>query len=308
MTTKRAPRTPRSTRHDPPLRPTSSFTTARPMPVPAIDERRSRSSRTYGSQIRSRSASGTPGPSSSTARVRPCVSALNSTRADGGDPPYFHALSSRLVSTCRSASASTATSRRCGPETGIDVGAATPASNSRTMLRISSATSVGSMCGVPARELDSCSTLSIRIDKRRAPRSSACSVSRRSSSDRTRSSNSVSVNMRMRATGVRNSCDARVTKSRRTSAWRRSRRICNAAAAASAADNSASPSRNAVCDRGSPPMTRLDAAAGSIATSTVNPSRPVIAGVPRRSSVASGASEAFMSGERKIARPSGAER
>ena len=86
------------------------------MPVPATAEPRSRSSRQNRSQIRSRSAAGIPGPWSSTqmrAR-RPRSLARNPTVMVCSSEPYFTALSSKLRSIWRSASASTgATSPSC---------------------------------------------------------------------------------------------------------------------------------------------------------------------------------------------------
>ena len=106
MTTRAPPPGAPSARVRPPWSDTSSRTTDSPMPLPPVADSASRLSRTYGSQTRTRSSCGIPGPSSSTQiRARsPTISEPTVIVCPAG--PYFTALSSRLSRIWRSASRS----------------------------------------------------------------------------------------------------------------------------------------------------------------------------------------------------------
>src|SRR5439155_7202884 len=203
----------------PPCRATSSRTTDRPMPVPATAEPRSRSSRQNRSQMRSRSAAGMPGPWSSTqTRARPSVTPTPSVTV-WPDGPYFTALSSRLRSIWRRASASTgATTPSVRSVHRVTPRAAASGANPSAASLKSGASGAGDGESRVSRRSDreKCSRFSTRCVSRRASWSMISSERSRSSSERTRPSNNVSENMRIWASGVRSSWDTPETKSARS--------------------------------------------------------------------------------------------
>src|SRR5205823_343322 len=202
---------PSSAQARPPCSATSSRTTASPMPVPATAEPRSRSRRQKRSHTRSRSAAGIPGPWSSTqirARWSPAARPTVTTCPGG---PYLTALSSRLSSIWRNASAST--------------GATTPSASS---------------------------------ERRRTPRAPASGA------------NPSSASCTSGASGAR-AGDRRVT-------WRSEREKCSRFSTRCVSRRG--PSRSGRRERGSPPITSLDANSGRSATATCMP--PIIASTVSR--------------------------
>src|SRR3989440_1306140 len=221
------PLCPSSAQARPPCSATSSRTTASPMPVPATAEPRSRSRRQKRSHTRSRSAAGIPGPWSSTqirARWSPAARPTVTTCPGG---PYLTALSSRLSSIWRNASASTgattpsaSSERRWTPR--APASGANPSSASCTSG--ASGARAGDRRVTWRSEREKCSRFSTRWVSRRASWSMISSERRPSSSERTRPSSKVSPNIRIWASGVRSSCDTPETKSERSRASSYSRR------------------------------------------------------------------------------------
>src|ERR1041385_7643006 len=117
-TTKRAPcgSTP-STRQSPSCSVTRSRTVASPIPVPVTPSARAASPRQNRSQIFSRSAAGTPGPSSETVRRRNPPPLWRPTVPREPRPPYLTALSRRLSTIWRQAAGSARAVTDSGPST-----------------------------------------------------------------------------------------------------------------------------------------------------------------------------------------------
>ena len=136
--------------------------------------------------------------------------------------PYFTALSSRLSSIWRTAPGSAGTIRILRNRRRPAWRRAPPrAAQSRRSLpgRAGRARSApGVMCVVWRSEREKCSRFSTRCVSRRASWSMIASERRRSSSERTRPSVSVSENIRICASGVRSSCDTPEMKSLRSRA------------------------------------------------------------------------------------------
>src|SRR5712691_8868670 len=255
----------------PPCSATSSRTTDRPMPVPATAEPRSRSSRQNRSQMRSRSAAGMPGPWSAThSSARPSVT-LRLSVTVWPDGPYFTALSSRLRSIWRRASASTgATTPSVSSVHKVTPRAAASGANPSAASLTSGASGAGAGESRASRrsEREKCSRFSTRWVSRRASWSMISSERSRSSSERTRPRSRVSENMRIWASGVRSSCDTPDTKSARRRDNSYSRRSCSSAATTSPAVSASNESSIGTFDRGIPPITSLGARSGRSATCT----------------------------------------
>src|SRR5437870_3470703 len=261
----------------PPCSATSSRTTERPMPVPATAEPRSRSSRQKRSQMRSRSAAGIPGPASSTQMRARLSVAARPTVTVWPAGPYFTALSSRLSNIWRSASASTGATtpsassvRRLTPR--VVASGANPSTASRTSG--ASAAGAGDRRVTWRSEREKCSRFSTRWVSRRASWSTISSERRRSPSERTRPSNSVSENMRICASGVRSSWDTPDTKSARRRASSYSRASCSRATTMSPAVSASRVKSSGNGERGMPPMISFGAMSGRSATYTRIPPIP----------------------------------
>src|ERR1051325_577366 len=274
-TTKRAPcGSTLSTRQSPCCSVTRSRTVASPIPVPVIPSARAVSPRQNRSQTFSRSAAGTPGPSSLIVRPRNPSPLWRPTVTREPRPPYLTALSRRLRTIWRQAPGSARAVTDSGPSTRMLTAALSASGvNSATISRVSAPRSTGSGTrrSVPRSSREKWSRFSTRCSRRRASRSITVRGRLSSSSERPRSSRSVSAKSGIWASGVLSSCDAPATKSSRSRASRSRCRCCPTARTARASVSAITAARKGSRERGSPPITSAGARASARRTSTVIP-------------------------------------